>query len=449
MKQTPVIIIAAIALFITACAKPINLPSKAIFDNGAAQRYSFNGTYDTTWGDLRFNQVGNRMTGSGGGFKFNGLVDGNRVEGNYGNVIIQGQFHFVMSRDGNYLKGYFSNNIGDGGEWMGIRLGKPVAVKPQVSQTAQRESRPSNLNAQLAKQKSEIERLKQETTLTKQQLELERTKRELEFEKAKTKAARLTQEPPRITNTAVNREKLSDFSNINFGKYHALIIGNNAYKFLPDLKTAVNDAKTIAKILSDEYGFNVSLLINARHEEILDALDIYREQLGDTDNLLIYYAGHGWLDEEGEQGYWLPADAKKNRRSKWISNSVISTTLKALKAKHVMVVADSCYSGTLVRGLKIAGKTSDYIQRMAEKRARVVMTSGGLEPVADLGGSGHSPFAKAFVDVLSANTSVMDGTSMFSKLRRLVILSADQTPEYSDVRKAGHDGGDFLFVRKK
>ena len=114
-----------------------------------------------------------------------------------------------------------------------------------------------------------------------------------------------------------------------------------------------------------------------------------------------------------------------------------------------MVVADSCYSGTLVRGIKIAGKTSDYIQRMAEKRARVVLTSGGLEPVADLGGSGHSPFAKAFVDVLSANTSVMDGTSMFSELRRSVILSADQTPEYSDARKAGHDGGDFLFVRKK
>ena len=253
---------------------------------------------------------------------------------------------------------------------------------------------------------------------------------------------------PKIQATAVDQAKLSDFSSIDFGKYHALVIGNNAYKHLPDLKTAVNDAKTVAKILSDEYGFNVSLLINARHEEILDALDVYREQLGDTDNLLIYYAGHGWLDEEGEQGYWLPTDAKENRRSKWISNSVISTTLKALEAKHVMVVADSCYSGTLVRGLKIAGKTSDYIRRMAEKRARVVLTSGGLEPVADLGGSGHSPFAKAFIDVLSANTSVMDGTSMFSELRRSVILSADQTPEYSDARKAGHDGGDFLFVRK-
>ena len=66
-----------------------------------------------------------------------------------------------------------------------------------------------------------------------------------------------------------------------------------------------------------------------------------------------------------------------------------------------------------------------------------------------MGGEGHSPFAKAFIDVLSENNSVMDGTGMFNRLRRSVILSADQTPEYSDARRAGHDGGDFLFVRRK
>ena len=27
-----------------------------------------------------------------------------------------------------------------------------------------------------------------------------------------------------------------------------------------------------------------------------------------------------------------------------------------------------------------------------------------------------------------------------------MIVNADQTPEYSDIRLAGHDGGDFLFV---
>ena len=231
-------------------------------------------------------------------------------------------------------------------------------------------------------------------------------------------------------------------------KYHALVIGNNDYKHLPDLKTAKSDAESIAKILEYDYGFDVRLMLDVTRDDILDAFDSYREKLGEIDNLLIYYAGHGWLDEAGEQGYWLPVDAKENRRSKWLSNATLTSTLKALEAKHVMVVADSCFSGTLVRGLKVTEKTPDYVQRMAIKRARVVLTSGGLEPVADLGGSGHSPFAKAFIDVLNGNRSVIDGTSMFTQLRRSVMLSADQTPEYSDARKAGHDGGDFLFVRR-
>ncbi len=43
----------------------------------------------------------------------------------------------------------------------------------------------------------------------------------------------------------------------------------------------------------------------------------------------------------------------------------------------------------------------------------------------------------------------MNGTQWFSKMRRPVMVAAPQTPQYADVRNAGHDGGDFLFVRKK
>jgi hypothetical protein len=43
----------------------------------------------------------------------------------------------------------------------------------------------------------------------------------------------------------------------------------------------------------------------------------------------------------------------------------------------------------------------------------------------------------------------MDGIQLFTKMRRPVMVAADQTPQYSDVRQAGHDGGDFLFVRKR
>jgi len=41
------------------------------------------------------------------------------------------------------------------------------------------------------------------------------------------------------------------------------------------------------------------------------------------------------------------------------------------------------------------------------------------------------------------------GFKLFSKIRRGVMVNSDQAPEYAGIRKAGHDGGDFLLVRRK
>ncbi len=244
--------------------------------------------------------------------------------------------------------------------------------------------------------------------------------------------------------------ELASLKSIDFGNYHALVIGINDYENLPALKTAINDAKAVAKVLTDEYGFKTTLLLNPGRADIIDTLDKFRETMGSKDNLLIYYAGHGWLDKDADRGYWLPADAKSDRRSQWVSNATITDTLKTLQAKHVMVVADSCYSGTLARSAVAGLKSGDYFKRMSKKAARVALVSGGLEPVADKGSGGHSPFANAFIRALKENSDfVLDGTQLFNKVRRPVMVAADQTPQYSDVKNAGHDGGDFLFVRRK
>ena len=191
------------------------------------------------------------------------------------------------------------------------------------------------------------------------------------------------------------------------------------------------------------------MLENPTRSDILDKLDELRETLTENDNLLIYYAGHGWLDPQSGRGYWLPVDARSDRRSRWFSNGDLTDALQALFAKHVMVIADSCYSGTLTRSVKVTERNPDYIARMAKKRTRVVLSSGGLEPVSDAGGGKHSVFAAQFLDALRENLDVLDGTQLFEVVRRNVVLNAEQTPQYSDIRRAGHEGGDFLFVRKR
>ncbi len=236
---------------------------------------------------------------------------------------------------------------------------------------------------------------------------------------------------------------------VEFGRYHALVIGNNSYRNLPPLKTAVNDATAVANILREDYGFQVQTLLNATRADIVLALDRLRAALTFNDNLLIYYAGHGILDQYAERGYWLPVDAAPDTQVNWVSNATITDSLKAMPAKHVMLVVDSCYSGTLTRGAMAGLQSAEVYRKMVRKRVRVALTSGGLEPVIDDGGSGHSVFAKAFIETLKGNEGIMDGTELFQRVRRPVMLNAQQTPEFSDVKFAGHDGGDFIFVRRR
>lgn len=235
----------------------------------------------------------------------------------------------------------------------------------------------------------------------------------------------------------------------NFGNYRALVIGNDHYRSVTGLKTAVNDAKTVADLLAKEYGFKVTLLLDATRNQMLDAFDELRRTLTDRDNVLIYYAGHGYLDADSDRGFWLPVDADADRRANWLSNSDLADFARATRAKHVLVVADSCYAGTLTRSLSVQMAAVDDMSRLSQKRARTALVSGGLEPVEDAGGGGHSVFAKAFLDSLLANTGVVDMSQIFSSMRRQVILSAQQTPQYGDIRQTGHEGGDFIFVRRK
>ncbi len=235
---------------------------------------------------------------------------------------------------------------------------------------------------------------------------------------------------------------------IAFGNYHALIIGNDRYRHLPGLQSAVRDARRLDQVLRTSYGFKTKLLVDATRKNILSELNSFRQNLTREDNLLIYYAGHGWVDEAADEGYWLPVDAASDNPVNWLSNASLTATVRAINAKHVLVVANSCFSGKLTRGVNVQIRASDYLARMARKRARTALTSGGLEPVLDAGGTdGHSIFASAFIQALSENEAVIDMSQMFGFIRRHVALAADQIPEYGDIRRAGHEGGDFLFVR--
>ncbi|MBI3398671.1 MAG: caspase family protein, partial [Deltaproteobacteria bacterium] len=184
--------------------------------------------------------------------------------------------------------------------------------------------------------------------------------------------------------------------------YHALIIGSNNYKYLPKLKTAIADAKAVEDILKNKYGFKTKLLIDATREDILNGMNDLRKGLGEKDNLLIYYAGHGEFDKTADKSYWIPVNAERDNPTNWIIADDITSNIKRITSKHILIVSDSCYSGTLTRAvsgdLSKSGERDEFIKKMMEKPSRTLMASGGNEPVADSGGGGdHSVFASAFL----------------------------------------------------
>jgi hypothetical protein len=239
------------------------------------------------------------------------------------------------------------------------------------------------------------------------------------------------------------------------GSYYALVIGNNDYKELRRLKTAEDDAREVEAVLREQFGFETTLLLNANRQQIMAALNGYRKKLEANANLLIYYAGHGYRDEEADKAYWLPVDASKDDSSNWISADDVTTNIKVIPAKHVLIVSDSCYSGTIYRETEATvsapAERERYLQKMKAGKSRNLMSSGGNEPVTDGGGGKHSIFAKAFlIGLTQTEKTEFTAAELFRDfIQERVAGRSDQTPEYNALRNSGHDSGDFVFVRKE
>ena len=93
--------------------------------------------------------------------------------------------------------------------------------------------------------------------------------------------------------------------------------------------------------------------------------------------------------------------------------------------------------------------TKTSIERLQQKKTRLVMTSGGNEQVADgIGNSKNSVFAEPLIKALKDNNSVIRSIELFQTVQNYVINNADQTPNHSLIHGTGHNGGEFLFFPK-
>lgn len=218
--------------------------------------------------------------------------------------------------------------------------------------------------------------------------------------------------PGQVENKGIKNE-LTGFNSpgspFDFESQWALVIGINNYSYYNNLRHAQPEAGAIKELLITSYGFNprkVKFLYddNAAKDIIMEQLKSFVVNLKETDNLFIYFSGHGFVDHILKIFYWLPADAGKDRREIRDKNQRISRSnikisseeirgiLKECKAKHIFVVADSCFAVKLFALESKKGRLPGYYKRKSRQ-----LFASGRELVGD------GVFGKYFIDYLKTN----------------------------------------------
>lgn len=233
------------------------------------------------------------------------------------------------------------------------------------------------------------------------------------------------------------------------GKSYALIITVNHYldPAIVGLDNPENDGKSLANTLQSLYTFekeNTYFLKDPTREDIITKFDQLVKELDKEDNLLIFYAGHGYFDKNTNIGYWLPADAKKSNTANWLSNSTIKDFISAIPSKHTLLIADACFSGGIFKTRKAFSDNIASVDKLYELPSRKAMTSGALTEVPD-----KSVFIQYLVKRLNENDKkYISSEELFSSMRSAVLNNSSNVPQYGEIQGSGDEGGDFIFIRR-
>ncbi len=188
----------------------------------------------------------------------------------------------------------------------------------------------------------------------------------------------------------------------------AIAIDKYSNGHLP-LSFPVSDCERLINLLAERYGFDPNHIVRLYNEkatkEILrDELYELPDKLGQEDNLLLIFAGHGFYDQKVDEGYWVPTDAPKLKKSEaediFFSFQRIVKYLDRSSAHHIVFMIDSCFGGKFGQvTMKAPDSGPMEMNHPEDKPSRWVISSGRIEEVLD-----ESPFAKAIYDFLAENT---------------------------------------------
>jgi len=252
-----------------------------------------------------------------------------------------------------------------------------------------------------------------------------------------------------------NEEKLEIEHNslVNVGKYYALIIAVSDYendRIFSDLPETIIDGKELAEVLEKSYVFErVTFLPDPTKEAILREFGGLNTEAKRDDNVLIFYAGHGymWKDKKVKSGYWCPANSKWEDSNTLLTDFEILGNLQLIDAKNILLISDACHASSITTSSRGVNPPKSLVnQEIYEKSSVQYISSGSDSEVPD-----NSRFFKNLITGLTKNTATyLSASDLYYQHLKHSYTSYNNDiviPQLSPL--PGHElGGDFFFIRK-
>lgn len=268
-----------------------------------------------------------------------------------------------------------------------------------------------------------------------------------------------------------------------FARSRALLIGINRYQHVAPLQNATSDALAIGTCLRQDHGYEVDLLLDeeASAAKLRSALGQLVLQTTTAERVLIYFAGHGVVQESaqpgelsidsGPQGFFVPQDARLEEPHTLLPMLEVYRILEQLQCRHLLLILDCCFAGAMRWASRSLVQSRSPIlyreryERYARERAWQVLASASHDEKAldivpmfgQRGGSQskHSPFALALLSALSGDADAnSDGILLASELylhienyfcdQELRCRRSFQRPSLQPLR--AREKGEFFFL---
>jgi hypothetical protein len=262
---------------------------------------------------------------------------------------------------------------------------------------------------------------------------------------------------------------MSNLPNVVYGrpfeKSYALLFGISTYddsgRNLPGASQDVERMK--AYLIAQGFDRVVVLSDRAVTESALRQVQAHFDnQIRPDDRLLVYYAGHGQQSKTGDADLVLSSGAR-------VPMERFMTWIRGVKVKHLLVLLDACYSGTVITGVRdvlapLDRRTRDKVYALAREGSRFVITAGDASQVAheDIRRWGGGLFTSAVLRALRPahkGGGIVTTYDLYSRVKDYVVEEVQKnglTAQMPRIRDLGYGGdgknppelsrGEFVFV---